>query len=86
MDTTIVNEKAQTAFRAALDARSRAGHWTQPEVDAYLNAEEDVRWEEAQDEIDRMLKADHGYHLYKGYEESDCEECKPENGDWRLYR
>jgi hypothetical protein len=86
MDTTIVNEKAQTAFRAALDARSRAGHWTQPEVDAYLNAEEDVRWEEAKERFDAMLAADHGHHLYAGYEQPGCEYCVPENADWWLER
>jgi hypothetical protein len=42
MTITQANERAQAAFVAALEARDRAGQWTQPEVDEYLNAERDV--------------------------------------------
>jgi hypothetical protein len=86
MDTTAANAKAQTAFRAALEARERTGHWTEPEVDEYLNAEQNVRWEVAKAEMDALLAADHEYHLFTGLVHPGCEECKPENGDWRLYR
>jgi hypothetical protein len=71
-----VNDKAQQAFRAMLRARDEAGHWTQPEVDTYVNSERDLDWERAKARMDAMQSADHDYHLLSGIQYGDCAECQ----------
>jgi hypothetical protein len=71
------DDRAQGSFAVMVNAYVKAGHiWTQPEVDEYLNREEDLRWEEAKAEMDAMQEADHGWHLHSGEPNDDCPDCQ----------
>lgn len=50
--------RAQDTFREALDARIETGEWSPELVDAYENAEQDVRWEVSKAALDAAITAD----------------------------
>ncbi len=59
------NQEAQRLFRIALDERIATGEWNPVLTDAYLDAEENVRWEiskarlDALQEIDELADGEH---------------------------
>lgn len=57
-DIKAANEEAQRLFRVALDERIRTGEWNPVLTDAYLNAEENVRWEVSKSRLDDIQAAD----------------------------
>lgn len=52
------NAEAQRLFHIALDERIRTGEWNPVLTDAYLNAEENVRWEVAKARLDELQAED----------------------------
>ena len=52
------NDEAQRLFRIALDERIATGEWNPVLTDAYLDAEENVRWEVAKARLDDLQTAD----------------------------
>ena len=53
------NAEAQRLFGIALNERIRTGAWNPVLTDAYLNAEENVRWEVAKARLDDLQAEDH---------------------------
>lgn len=52
------NQEAQRLFRIALNERIATGEWDPVLTDAYLNAEEDLRWEVAKARWDDLQTRD----------------------------
>jgi hypothetical protein len=69
------NQRAQEAFHACLVAYTVTGSWDNPATDAYLNAEQDVEWEEAKAAMDALQAADHDMHLAFGVYVTECDNC-----------
>jgi hypothetical protein len=71
------DDRAQQRASEMFAAYFRAGlQWTQPEVDAYHNAERDLDWEKQRAEFDQLQAADHDMHYFP---DATCAACQEES-------